>query len=239
MSHPTSTFHCTRCGRALFHAEDVIERATLWDLREYRADAYAVRRILDLDGLTRYDVSLHEGWYCCRFIVMRMTTDKFGTGDKLLVYVDSVVEVKAGEAPPRHGEDHGQLKLGTRDFDAVVAAPENRDTLLVVKLGALWCPPCRLMDAVIGRIHAGGKLPGVRFFEVDVDEEPELARRWSNQGIPFHLFYWNGQQVELEGPPFLVIDGGVVGGMGEAHLVGLCQRAQEAARRGETRVPLR
>lgn len=79
----------------------------------------------------------------------------------------------------------------------------------------------------------------MRFFEVDVDEEPELARRWSNQGIPFHLFYWNGQQVELEGPPFLVIDGGVVGGMGEAHLVGLCQRTREAARRGEMRVPLR
>ena len=31
-------------------------------------------------GLTRYDASLHEGWYCCRFIVMRMVVDKFGTG---------------------------------------------------------------------------------------------------------------------------------------------------------------
>jgi thiol-disulfide isomerase/thioredoxin len=234
-----STFHCTRCGRALFHSDDILERTTLWDLREYQAEAYAVRRILGLEQLTRYDVSLHEGWYCCRFIAMRMTVDKFGTGDRLLVYVDSVVEVKEGEAPPRQEAAEGPVKLGSRDFDAVLAAPENRDTLLVVKLGALWCPPCRLMDTVIGRIQRAQKLPGVRFFDVDVDEEPVLARRWSNQGIPFHLFYWNGQQVPLEGPPFAVIDGGVTGGMGEAQLAALCRRVQEAARRGEAPVPLR
>lgn len=233
LSRPTpsavsSAFHCTRCGRRIFGREDLIEEVELWDLGEYRARAFAVRRLHEEESLSRYDASLHEGWYCCRFIAMRMVVDKFGTGDRLLVYVDSVAEASEGEPVPTHPDAHAPLRLGARDFDPVIAAAENRDRLLWVKLGAIWCPPCRLMDSVITRIEREGGLDGVRFFEVDVDESPDLAARFPSRAVPYSVFFYNGQQVRLEGAPF--IDGGFVGGLGRAQVIALARRALAQAR---------
>lgn len=228
-----STFHCKRCGRAIFRAADILEKVNLWDLGEYQAECYALSRAIDLDGLTRYDASLHEGWYCCRFIVMRMVVDKFGTGDKLLVYADSVMEVPEGQAPRREVEDKGQIRLTAHDFHRVLTAPSNWDKLLVVKFGAIWCPPCRLMDQVIGRISRSGRLPDVRFFEVDIDEEHALAERWDVQSIPFIAAFHRGQQLPFPGGRGAhVMDGALVGGVSEARLVSLCVQALEAARSG-------
>ncbi|WNR42702.1 thioredoxin family protein [Paenibacillus roseipurpureus] len=147
-----SAFHCKHCGKAIFRKESIIEEVNLWDLTEYQAHCYAITEAIELESFRRYDASLHEGWYCCRFIMMRMIVDKFGTGDKLLVYADSVVEVKDGEPVPKQQGPSHQIKLGKIDFDQVVHHPEAanlQDKLLVVKLGAIWCPPCRLMDRVI------------------------------------------------------------------------------------------
>lgn len=138
-----TTYHCKRCCRAIFRGEHVLRRVNLWDLGEYQAEAFAVSALIDEGSLTRYDASLHEGWYCCRFIAMRMVFDKFGTGDDLLVYADSVVASSNGVAPKPSHADNGQVKLSGRDFERVLSAVENRELLLVVKFGAIWCPPCR------------------------------------------------------------------------------------------------
>lgn len=224
-----STFHCKHCGRPIFHAEDVLEVVNLWDLGDYQAEAYAIRQAIEPGTLRRYDVSLHEGWYCCRFVMMRMTVDKFGTGDRLLVYRDAVVEVKPGETPPR-AEHQGAIRLTARDHDAVIAASESRGQLLVVKHGAIWCPPCRLMDAVIERLVAAGELPDVRFFELDVDENPEFAARFRNQSIPYTRFYYDGRQVPVSLPGHPSVDGGLLGGLQQAELTGLCRALLEQVR---------
>lgn len=231
-----STFHCKQCGRAIFHAREIIERVNLWDLQDYQAECYAVREIIDLAGLKRFDVSLHEGWYCCRFIVMRMVVDKFGTGSTLLVYVDSVVEVAEGATPPRIKDTRGQIKLTSRDYDALIQAPAQRDKLLLVKYGAIWCPPCRLMDTVFARITSSGSLADVVFFEVDTDEEQELAGRWSNQSIPFCLFYYAGVKLNLTSQTLPIVDGGLIGGLSETHVRALCGHVLDAARSGQTTI---
>ncbi len=218
-----SRFHCTRCGRAIFEAKDLIKKVKLWDLKEYQADCYVITKAIDQDRLTRYDVSLHEGWYCCRFIMMRMVVDKFGTGDALLVYADSVVEVKDGQRPPARNNDRGQIKVGANDHDKIIAAPG--DDLRVVKYGAIWCPPCRLVDAVLTRIAARGGVRGVTFFEVDIDEEPDLAARWSVQSIPYLVFYRQGRQLRLRSSSRSVSDGLWLGGLGEGQLLQICLKA--------------
>ena len=219
-----STFHCTSCGRAIFRSEHLLRRVTLSSFEGHRAECYAIREAIDADSLRRYDVSLHEGWYCCRFIMMRMVMDKFGTGDDLLVYADAVVEVADGQAPPALASRGSVVKLGKRDHDAVISAPANQDTLLVVKHGAIWCPPCRHMDAIISRVVQRNALPEVRFFELDVDEEPELAARFNNRAIPFFAFYYGGTQVRVDVRGAQVVDGGLVGALPEQTLVALCQR---------------
>ncbi len=218
-----STFHCTSCGRAIFRSEDLLRRVTLSQFDGHRAECYAIRVALDEGSLRRYDVSLHEGWYCCRFIMMRMVQDKFGTGDDLLVYSDSVVEVAEGQSPPARDSHRSVLKLGKRDHDAVIAAHANQDTLLVVKHGAIWCPPCRHMDVIISRVMERNALPDVRFFELDVDEEPEIAARFHNRSIPFFLFYYGGRQVKVDLRGARGADGGIVGAIPEQALVSVCQ----------------
>lgn len=222
-----NTFHCKHCGRAIFHADDILETPMLWDLGEYQAEAYAIRRAIAPEGLRRYDVSLHEGWYCCRFIMMRMTHDKFGTGDQLLVYKDDVIEVAQGAEPPT-GTPRAAVQLTGRDHDAVIASPDARGKLLVVKHGATWCPPCRLMDAVIERIVASGDLPDVQFFELDIDREQAFAGRFRNQSIPYTRFYYNGHPVPVSLPGHPSLDGGILGGLGSSELVALCRHALQA-----------
>jgi thioredoxin 1 len=233
---PVSRFHCTRCGRAIFEARDLVKKVTLWDLQEYQADCYVIRQAIAPETLTRYDVSLHQGWYCCRFIMMRMMVDKFGTGDALLVYADSVIEVKDGDRPPTRKDERGQVKLGARDFDAVLARPG--DDLRVVKFGAIWCPPCRLVDAILTRIAARGGLPKVTFFEVDIDDEPELASRWPLQSIPYLAFYFGGQKLRLKSSARSVSDGVWVGGLSERQLLTLCYESLQQARVGHTSIAL-
>ncbi len=229
-----STFHCTSCGRAIFRSSDILQRVTLSRFDGHKAECYAIRDAIDMDSLRRYDVSLHEGWYCCRFIMMRMVQDKFGTGDDLLVYSDSVVEVAEGQTPPTPAAHRTAVKLGRRDHDAVIAAPENQDKLLVVKHGAIWCPPCRHMDAVISRIIERNALPDVRFFELDTDEEPEIASRFHNRAIPFFVFYAGGQQVKVEPRGAHTVDGGVMGALPEQVLVSLCQQLVSRLREART-----
>lgn len=219
----TTTFHCTSCGRAIFSSDAILRRVTLSAFGGHRAEAYAIREAIDPDGLRRYDVSLHEGWYCCRFIMMRMTHDKFGTGDALLVYADSVTEAADG-ATRAVAKPHAAIRLDTFDHDAVIRSADNAGKLLVVKHGAIWCPPCRHMDAIIDRVVARGALPDVRFFELDIDHEPEIAARFDTGSIPFFVFYRDGKRLVLpELPGVRVIAGGIVGALSEKQLIAICQ----------------
>lgn len=231
-----STFHCTRCGRAIFHRDALIDTVNLWDLTEYQATCYAIREAIEPEQLTRYDTSLHEGWYCCRFILMRMVVDKFGTGNQLLVYTDSVVEVPEGSQPPLQRETYGQISLTTQDYHDVLQASQHLDQLTVVKYGAIWCPPCRLLDRVITSLVKIKRLPDVTFFSVDVDEEPELFRVWHAQSIPFLIFNYRGKQLQMVSKHYPTIDGGIVGGLLTQQVISLCTDALQQAKEGHVRI---
>ena len=67
--------------------------------------------------------------------------------------------------------------------------------LMMVDFWADWCGPCKMLSPVIESI--GGQYQGkVLVGKVNVDEEPELARRFGVMSIPTVVFLKNGQEFD-------------------------------------------
>jgi len=73
---------------------------------------------------------------------------------------------------------------------------------------------------------------------VDVDEEQELASQWNNGGIPFFVFYYNGQQVHLYSQKFLTVDGGIEGGINKQQMINVCNQILKEVQIGNYQVNL-
>ena len=79
----------------------------------------------------------------------------------------------------------------TAEFDAAVAAAP----LAMVDFWAGWCAPSKMLSPVMESI--GGQYEGkVLVGKVNVDEEPELARRFGVMNIPTVVFLKNGQEFD-------------------------------------------
>ena len=77
------------------------------------------------------------------------------------------------------------------EFDAAVEAAPRA----MVDFWAEWCGPCKMLSPVIEELaqEFDGK---VLVGKVNVDEEPELARRFGVMTIPTVVFLKNGKEVE-------------------------------------------
>jgi thioredoxin 1 len=91
-----------------------------------------------------------------------------------------------------------ELKMSTlieekvENLDGAIAG----DTLVVIKFGAPWCPPCRRMDPDYD-VAATEIGEAARFFKVDVDETPEIGTRFNVLGIPNTTFIKGGKVVDV------------------------------------------
>jgi thioredoxin 1 len=73
----------------------------------------------------------------------------------------------------------------------------NKEELHIVKLGAKWCGPCRIMDETLKGLNEnkiGNTLFGI--VDIDIEDCEEIAMSYRVRSIPFTLFFKNGEILE-------------------------------------------
>jgi len=67
--------------------------------------------------------------------------------------------------------------------------------LHVIKVGAQWCAPCKMLEKTITEIEP--TLEDVHFYEIDVDDVDErIIEKFGIQNVPVILFFNDGLQVD-------------------------------------------
>lgn len=79
------------------------------------------------------------------------------------------------------------VNLTDANFDAEIAKGD-----VLVDFWATWCAPCRMLAPVIDQLAE--KHTDVKVCKVDIDAQPELARRYNVMSIPTVIFFKNGEE---------------------------------------------
>ena len=71
----------------------------------------------------------------------------------------------------------------------------QKSAVAVVDFSATWCGPCKMLAPVLETVSESlaGK---VDFYNVDVDDSPELAAQYRVQSVPCLVLMKNGQFVD-------------------------------------------
>jgi thioredoxin 2 len=104
----------------------------------------------------------------------------------------------AAKGVPRCGNCHSPLPwivdAGEEDFAAVV---EQSALPVLIDLWAPWCGPCRMVSPALERLarrHAGR----LKLVKINVDDAPQVSRRFGVQGIPTLILMQGGQVVATQ-----------------------------------------
>ena len=82
-------------------------------------------------------------------------------------------------------------KINSEQFEQEAKAAE----IAVVDFSATWCGPCKMLAPVLEKVSEvfGDR---VTFFNVDVDEAPELAAAYKVQSVPCLVLMKKGEFVD-------------------------------------------
>jgi len=66
---------------------------------------------------------------------------------------------------------------------------------VLVDFSATWCGPCKMLDPILEQLAKDwqGK---VQFYQVDVDEDANLAMQYQVMGVPTVMLFIKGKPVE-------------------------------------------
>ena len=78
--------------------------------------------------------------------------------------------------------------LDESTFDETIGSSE---TPVLVDFWAEWCGPCKMIAPILEEIATEEQ--GLSIAKVNVDESPDLARRYGIMGIPALILFQNGE----------------------------------------------
>ena len=70
----------------------------------------------------------------------------------------------------------------------------DSEKTVLLDFWASWCAPCRMVVPIIEEI--AGERPDIKVGKIDVDEQPELASKFSIMSIPTLVVMKNGKIVQ-------------------------------------------
>ena len=79
-------------------------------------------------------------------------------------------------------------KVDQSQFDEV-----RKSKAAVIDFSATWCGPCQMLAPILDELS--GEVDSVDFYNVDVDENPDLAREFRIMNIPAVVALKDGQIV--------------------------------------------
>ena len=82
------------------------------------------------------------------------------------------------------------VQMRVVDFDKVVAS----NKMVLVDIGASWCPPCRKMQPIIDQIkkEQGNK---IYFLAVDGGVDMDVMKHVQFESLPTYIIYQNGKEI--------------------------------------------
>lgn len=83
------------------------------------------------------------------------------------------------------------LKFTTDNFESEVL---KSDKPVLVDMWATWCAPCRMQGPIVEKL--ADELTDVKIGKLDVDENSEIAEKYSVMSIPTLLLIKNGEVVQ-------------------------------------------
>ena len=76
------------------------------------------------------------------------------------------------------------------DFEEIVGGEE----LTVIDFSATWCMPCRMLAPILEQV--ADKMPDVSFFNLDIDENEDIAKRYKIFSVPTLVAFKEGKVVD-------------------------------------------
>lgn len=83
-------------------------------------------------------------------------------------------------------------EINSRNFIQEVI---NSEQAVLVDFWAPWCGPCRMLGPVIEELSQDMENKA-KFFKINVDENPEIASKYSVSSIPNVMIFKDGEVVE-------------------------------------------
>lgn len=76
------------------------------------------------------------------------------------------------------------------DFDEIIGG----DTLTIIDFSATWCMPCRLLAPILEQV--ADTKTDVNFFNLDIDENEEIAKRYRIFSVPTLMAFKSGKMID-------------------------------------------
>jgi thioredoxin 1 len=86
-------------------------------------------------------------------------------------------------------------KINEQDFEKLVLGETSK--MVLVDFYAPWCGPCKTMAPMLAKV-ADKMHEKVRFFKIDVEENPNIASKYKVRSIPTLMLFSAGERVKLQ-----------------------------------------